>query len=642
MNSPAEPAFAPAPSTHPSVASLKKSAETPISQDEDEDEGEDDEDDEDDGLVRFTGREALHALAAVARFIRPFLKAHRRGLLMILIGLSVETLFNVIMPLSIKFLIDDVLEREGATLLMIVAAVLGVSGLAVSMTAIWYEWIHARVAAAVLADIRRTLFAKVLALPAAYMTRHRGGEITSRFSNDLASVEEVLTGAGSWGLLPLFELIAGLILLFVLSWKLALVALLVFPLTVLGPRFITPRAIEASYRVRQAQAQGMGVVQERTAAYRTARAFGLGAISRRIFGRRNRAIRLAGAQSNFLNAMVERSVTIAVLLLHLVLFIMGAWLAFNEVISIGTFVTFENVFWELSYNIGHLTSFMPVLIAAAGSVRHIAELTDLAEAPAPARIAGDLPRPTHSLNFESVSFGYDEPRGVLKDLNLAIPIGRNVAIVGPSGAGKSTIVQLLLRLYEPGAGRVLLDGRNIADYVADAIRRHIGAVFQDSDLFNATIAENISYGRLDATQDEIEDAARDAEIHDAIMRMPEGYATMAGEHGDALSGGERQRIALARAILRDPAILLLDEATSALDQGTEAAIMQTVQTVAEGRTLIFITHRLSAITDFDEIIVMSGGKAVQHGAHADLVASPGVYRDLWERHATRRKAKPKK
>ena len=621
------------PATVADLADFVRTVALPVEDEEKSEDEQEDDNEDDEQPYAFAAGEAIDALVHVGRFVVPFLKRHRAGILLILAGLLAETAFNVVMPLSLKYLIDEVLGPRNGEVLVAVVAILAVAGIGVSAVAVWYEWIDARVAAAIVSDIRRTLFNKAQDLPPNFVLKERGGAIFSRFSNDLSSVETVVTEAASWALLPSFELIAGLALLFVLSWRLALLALLVFPLTVLGPRFIAPRAVEAGYRLKQAQAAGMGVLQEQISAQRTSRAFGLQAVGRLIFARRNRAIRLATAEANFRNAMVERSVTIAVLLLHLALFGLGAWMAFHRVISIGTFVTFENVFWELSYNIGHLTSFMPPLITAAGAVRHIAELTERSTPQPAASISGSLPRPAKQLRFEKVSFAYDGGDRVVQRLDLSIPIGQNVAIIGPSGAGKSTLVQLLLRLYEPDSGRITLDGADIAAYAPAAIRDHIGAVFQESDLFNATIAQNIAYGRLGCTQEEIEKAARAAEIHDSIGRMPHGYATMVGEGGAALSGGQRQRIALARAIVRDPAILLLDEATSALDQVTEAAVMRTIRNLAQGRTVIFITHRLSAIADFDHIIVMNAGKVVQSGRHEKLLAGPGLYRHLWDRRA---------
>jgi ATP-binding cassette subfamily B protein len=235
------------------------------------------------------------------------------------------------------------------------------------------------------------------------------------------------------------------------------------------------------------------------------------------------------------------------------------------------------------------------------------------------------------ISFEKVKFSYDGIQNHLNGLNLTIPAGRRVAIVGPSGAGKSTILNLVLRLYDPKSGRVTIDGVDIADVTRDSLRAQMAVVFQENVLFNTTFRENIRLGNAGATDAEVEAAARQAEIHRFIMGLPNGYDTMVGERGDTLSGGQRQRIAIARALVRNPAILLLDEATSALDQTTEAQINKTLKKVGKGRTVLFITHRLTSVTDMDEVIVLSQGNMVERGSHADLLKKKGgLYRKLWE------------
>ena len=219
---------------------------------------------------------------------------------------------------------------------------------------------------------------------------------------------------------------------------------------------------------------------------------------------------------------------------------------------------------------------------------------------------------------------------MLDNLSLRLKVGKNIAIVGPSGSGKSTLLNLILRLYVPDEGQVTIDGVDIRKVTRDSLRRSMAVVFQENMLFNMSIRENIRLGKEGATDKEVEEAARKAEIHRYIMSLPQKYDTVVGERGDTLSGGQRQRIAIARAIIRNPSVLLLDEATSALDQTTEAAINRTLLKVAKGRTMIWSTHRLTSVVDMDEIIVISGGRVIERGSHADLLAGNGVYRRLWD------------
>jgi ATP-binding cassette subfamily B protein len=264
-------------------------------------------------------------------------------------------------------------------------------------------------------------------------------------------------------------------------------------------------------------------------------------------------------------------------------------------------------------------------------VRHIQELLDEPTPGADRPGAPDLPRVSHDISFERVTFQYEGSQTpVLDNLSLKLDVGKTIAIVGPSGSGKSTLLNLILRLYVPDEGRVTIDGVDIRKVTRESLRRSMAVVFQENMLFNMSIRENIRLGKEGATDKEVEEAARKAEIHRYIMSLPQKYNTPVGERGDTLSGGQRQRIAIARAIVRDPSILLLDEATSALDQTTEAAINKTLMKLAKGRTMLFSTHRLTSVVDMDEIIVISGGRAIERGSHAELLAANGMYRQLWD------------
>ena len=600
-------------------------------EDEDADELELDDDDEDEDLVVFTAKEAAGALSTIYSFVRPLLFNYKKLLVFVGLGVLVETLFNVIMPLSLKFLIDDALGEEDFQALYKILGVLAVAGIVTSIVAVWYERRDALLAANVIADVRARVFEHVQNLPSAYFARTKRGEILSRFSIDMSAFESSIKSFANSAALPFLELIAGIILMLFLNWQLAAVALLVFPITLIGPRILTPKAVQANYEQKQNEAALLGMVQENVAAQAVVKAFSL---QRRTFGwftMRNQDVRIKTASAVFLSTMVERSVTISVLLLHLVVLAIGAYLATKGQISIGTFVTFESAFWEVSYNIAHLMHFIPVSIQSAAAVRHIQELLDEPTRGADRPGAPDLPRITNDITFERVTFAYEGSQtSVLDNLTLKLDAGKRIAIVGPSGSGKSTLLNLILRLYVPDEGRLTIDGVDIRRVTLESLRRGMAVVFQENMLFNMSIRENIRLGKEGASDEEVTEAARKAEIHRYIMSLPQKYDTPVGERGDTLSGGQRQRIAIARAIIRNPSVLLLDEATSALDQTTEAAINRTLLKVAEGRTMIWSTHRLTSVVEMDEIIVISGGKAIERGSHTQLLAANGVYRKLWD------------
>lgn len=628
-----------APRVAPSAAASRKARPSPRTdhdvrddvEDEDDDDDEDEDEDEESEAERlnFSGRDAWLSILALGRFLAPYLRSRRAGLGLLLGGVVVESAFNVAFPLSLMYLIDSVLESGSRGTLVAILTVLAGLSIVVSLVSVAYEWLNAKLSSEVCADVRQHLFEQTQCVELGLYDRIKSGQVLSRFSSDMASIQELVMHGVDWGLFPLIELIGAVGLLFYLSPEMAMIALLIFPLTLIGPRLIAPRAVEANYQLNRREAAMLAVASETVGAQPLVRAFGLQGIASAWYRRRNDAARHMATQVRFLDALVERSVTISVLLLHLLVFGVGALLAYDGVISIGTFVAFEAVFWELSYNITHVTQFIPDVIESAGAVRHINDLLDEPKVAADAADAITAPRLAHELRFERVSFSYDGGANQIDDLSFAVAAGSRTAIVGESGAGKSTLLALLMRLREPSCGSILLDGVDIGRMTRESLRGQLAVVFQDNLLFGTTVRENIRLGRPDATDGDIVAAAKTASIHSFIMTLPQRYETVLGERGNTLSGGQRQRLAIARAVVRNPAILLLDEATSGLDSTTEAAIVKTLSRVSQGRTLITVTHRLRSIAHYDHIIVLAKGRVAQQGRHEELLSVAGIYRDLW-------------
>src|SRR5256886_5381738 len=505
------------------TAGDKPAAPSPSEAEDEDDDVEldiDDEDDED--LVVFTAKEAAGALATIYAFVKPYLKNYKKILTFVGLGVLVETLFNVFMPLSLKFLIDDALGEEDFEALVKILSVLAVAGIFTSIVAVWYERWDAKLAASLISDVRSRLFEHVQNLPTAYFARTKRGEILSRFSIDLSAFEGSIKSFANSAALPFLELIAGIILMLFLNWQLAAVALLVYPITLIGPRILTPKAVQANYEQKLNESAVLGMVQENIAAQAVVKAFSL---QRRTFGwftMRNNDVRQKTASALFLSTMVERTVTISVLLLHLVVLAIGAYLATKGQITIGTFVTFESAFWEVSYNIAHLMHFIPVSIQSSAAVRHIQELLDEPTRGADRPGAPDLPRVENDITFDRVTFQYEGAQTpVLDNLTLKLNVGKTIAIVGPSGSGKSTLLNLILRLYTPDEGRVTIDGVDVRRVTLESLRASIAIVFQENMLFNMSIRENIRLGKEGATDEEVEEAARKAEIHRYIMSLPQ-------------------------------------------------------------------------------------------------------------------------
>lgn len=580
------------------------------------------EDEEDDEIEEPGVAERAGALRTVFSFLRPYYRQHRPTLTLLTLCVLAETGYNVAFPLSLKYLIDDALLKQDHSALVWILIVLGVLAIVISAIGTLMEFLNARLAATVVKDIRHQLFGHLQSLSLQFFSATSSGEVMSRFSTDLGEVEEPVRNWVGMALNPSLELVAATILLFYLSWHLALAAMLIWPLTMIGPKIFSRRAVEATYQKKELEAATLAVVQENVSAQPVVKAFGLRAIAQSWFRRESIPLERTSARVNFLTAMAERSVSMAVLLLHLLIVGIGAGLAFNKHITIGTLVTFESVFWELSYNIGYLSQFLPELMEAAGGIQHINDLLeeqpDIEDGPD----VIELPRLRRDIVFDDVSFSYsgDEDQPQLKKVSLRIPCGSKVGVVGPSGSGKSTVLKLILGLYDPTLGSVRIDGRDLREVKRDSLCSQIGVVFQESFLFNTSIRENIRLGKQDATDAEVEAAARAAEIHDFIACLPQGYETTVGERGGLLSGGQRQRVAIARAIIRNPAILILDEATSALDPATENAILATLNRLAAGRTTIFATHRMTAMAEADTLFVFFEGSLGRAGSPRELFA----------------------
>src|ERR1700722_227754 len=337
------------------VAGKPSSSSPPDIDDEDDDDDDDDEDeleleDDEEDLVVFTAKEAAGALATIYAFVKPFLKQYKKILAFVGIGVLVETLFNVIMPLSLKFLIDDALGEEDIEALVKILSVLAAAGIITSIVAIWYERWDAKLASSLISDVRINLFEHVQNLPSSYFARTKRGEILSRFSVDLTAFEGSIKNFASNAILPFMELIAGIILMLFLNWQLAAISLLVFPITLIGPRILTPKGGLANYEQKLNESALLGMVQENVAAQAVVKAFSLQRRTLGWFTMRNTEARRKISRATFLSTMVERTVTISVLLLHLVVLAIGAYLATKGQITIGTFVTFESAFWEVSYN----------------------------------------------------------------------------------------------------------------------------------------------------------------------------------------------------------------------------------------------------------------------------------------------------
>ncbi len=565
------------------------------------------------------------------RVIFDYLRPYRLQVWLLLFGMLIDLTWVVLFGMSFQFIIDQAIGHNDEALLWTVLVGLVAAALFASIVAVGRDYLYARLGASVMNDLRQRLFVHLQRLSADFYARVQIGDIMSRFSTDLAAVHNAVTLAIPETLLGSLGLVTITTLLFIFSWDLALLTVLGLPLTLVGPRLLGPRADRDSYLVRHEEAKLASQVQENVSAHPVVSAFGLAQHQIASFEARLRNFYRISLRFNLLALLVERTPNIAFLLLQIAVFGWGAVKCFHGDLSLGSLITFNVLIGYLSTYVMSLTRVMPLLLQASGGVTRIQELLATVPQIGEQANAGGLAPLQDSLSFDDVSFSYTGEHKNLDGVSFSLRRGSKVAIVGGSGSGKSTVLALIARFYDPNHGALRIDGQDLRSVRLDALRGQMGIVFQESFLFNTTIRENIRLGRPDATDEQIEAAARAAEIHDIITGMPEGYDTIVGERGGRLSGGQRQRVAIARAIVRSPAILLLDEATSALDPTTEAAVNATIERLGRGRTTISVTHRLATTAHADHILVFDRGRLVEQGSSAALLAQNGMYKRLWDK-----------
>jgi ATP-binding cassette subfamily B protein len=579
-------------------------------------------------------------LGILFRFLRPYLRPYRKPVLLIGLLLVVQTAFNASFPLATQYLIDEGLIERDFDALVHVLIFLGCAAVAVSLVSIANDYVYSGVFANVIKDIRISLFEHIQSLPMPYFQRTPSGSTLSRFSGDIVATETMLVHLIPSLIIPLLEVAYSTALMFYFNFWLGLIGLLVFPMILIGPRIFSGKAFDLSYEKRGREAGLLSSAQENILAQPVVKAYGLRERAITSYRTQNAGWVRFAFRMNFFSALAESTAHMGVYVIHIVILALGAYWAYSGVMSIGTLVAFEAMFVSMGYALTDLAQFVPTLAQAIGSVQHLEEvfqeepsLTDPPDAVA-------LPRMQSALAAEDVSFAYPDGRLALSNVSFEVRKNSYLAIVGRSGSGKSTILNLLLRFYDPSSGRVALDGIDLRAGTQDSLRAQIGIVFQDSFLFNTSIVENIRMGKPDATAEEIEEALRAAEVWEMVQALPQGLHTPVGERGGKLSGGQRQRLAIARALVRSPAILILDEATSALDAIAEAAINATLQRIARARTVINVTHRLSNVVGADRILVMHEGRIGEAGSHAELLAQNGYYASLWRTQQREGKPEP--
>ncbi|PVA10525.1 ABC transporter [Pelagivirga sediminicola] len=568
----------------------------------------------------------IGALAALAPFLMPY-----KGLMAAAAAaLFLTAAVSLTLPLAVRRVIDNFGAENGEILDRYFMAALLITALLAVGTGLRYALVT-KLGERVVADIRRAVFDRVIGMSPAFFERIMTGEVLSRITTDTTLILSVIGSSISIALRNLLIFAGGLVLMLATSPKLTGLVLLIVPLIIVPILTLGRRLRRLSRDNQDWIAQSSGKASEALLSVQAVQAFTHETATRSDFG----AATERSYESARQRIRVRAAMTVIVIFLVFTGVVCVLWIGARDVrgggMSAGALVQFVIYSVMVAGAVGALSEIWGELQRAAGATERLVELLGASDpvqdpadpAPLPGRVTGDI-------RFENVDFVYPARPDVpaLHGFNLHIEAGETVALVGPSGAGKTTVIQMLQRFYDPVSGRILLDGTALTDMRRDNFRRVMALVPQDPVIFATSARENIRFGRLDASDAEVEAAARTAAAHEFIMALPEGYASEVGERGVMLSGGQKQRIAIARAILRDAPVLLLDEATSALDAESERAVQIAVDKLAEGRTTIIVAHRLATVKKADRIIVMEAGRIVATGTHDSLVAEGGLYARL--------------
>ena len=566
-------------------------------------------------------------LRALLCWGRPYKKKTAFFVLLILIALGLDAA----LPLGFKFITDDALIPQNFQVLVLVVGVLFVALVMSTLMQVGSDRLYTQLATKVLNDLRFNMYCHLQRLSTSFYFRVPAGEITARFTTDLAAVEYTVVLCLPFALGQSVFVLFSIGLLFVLEWKLAMFSLIGLYVSYKTEQLTEKPASEADTRMKEQQARITEVLQETVNAQPVVKVFRLQSMIIERFKHQMHDFFRTASRAAFLSYLTERVPDRCMAFFGLLTISAGAFLTFYGFLTLGELITFQVLLTGLINAVGELTWSAPYLVRAASGMHRIEKLLDEKPDVTDLEEALPLPHPAREIALRNVTFGYTEKQTVLENVSLTIPINQSVLFVGPSGCGKSTVLNLLLRFYDPRQGSVAIDGHDLRTVTQDSLRQNMSVVLQESFLFNTTIRENIRLGKQNATDEEVEAAAKAAEIHEIVKGFPDGYNMVVGERGGKLSGGQRQRLAIARAILSNPPILLLDEAISMLDPVTESSINKSLERLGKGRTVISVTHRLASAPKADCIFVFKEGGLVETGRHEELLKRRGLYAQLWRK-----------
>jgi len=549
-----------------------------------------------------------------------------------------SSLVSLISPYFIGRAIDAIVPGPGAVdfarLRTIIVTMLGIY--VISAASSWLQtYVMVGISQRTVHDLRSDLFDKLQRLPLRFFDSRTHGEVMSRLANDVENVSNTLTSSTTQVFSSLIAVVGSLTAMILLSPLLTVLSLITIPVGVFISRQIIKHTRELFLSQQRELGNLNGYIEEMVTGHKVVKAFVREPETGARFSDINSRLKAASIKAQVFSGIIPPLMNVMNNLSFALVAGAGGWLAVQGVITVGVIASFLNYSRQFARPINGIANQINMLQSALAGAERVFEIMDEPdEMPdVPDAIAPDV---KGDVRFDDISFGYVPDVPVLKNFSLHATPGQTIALVGPTGAGKTTVVNLIMRFYDVDAGSVSIDDHDIRNYKKDYLRKSMGMVLQDTYLFSGTVKENIRYGRLDATDEEVVAAAKMANAHPFIERLPEGYDTVLTSDGGNLSQGQRQLLTIARAILADPAILILDEATSSVDTRTEAEIQKAMLSLMEGRTAFVIAHRLSTIREADEILVINGGEIIERGTHEELLEARGFYYDLYNTQFTRR------
>ncbi|WP_404408317.1 ABC transporter ATP-binding protein [Jeotgalibacillus malaysiensis] len=557
-----------------------------------------------------------------------YLAMNKVKLYLVLLMVLISSAMALLGPFLVGMAIDDYIVSGDTDGLLQLIWVLGAVYIVYSLS-MWFQamWM-VRIAQQTVFTMRTQLFNHLQKLPIPFFDKRQHGELMSRVTNDMENVSSTLNSSVIQIVSSVLTLVGTVGVMLYLSPLLTLITVLVIPAMVFGLKWITKRTGRLFKEQQRNLGEINGYIQETLSGQRIIKTFSQEERVIHQFEEKNEKLRLAGFWAQTFSGFIPKLMNFLNNLSFAVIALIGGVLALNGYITIGVIVIFVEYSRQFTRPLNDLANQFNTLLSAVAGAERVFDIMNESEERKDEKNARDLKKLEGHVAFENVAFSYEEDEPILKGISFKASPGETIALVGPTGAGKTTVINLLSRFYNPTGGRVLIDGIDITEIRRSSLRSHMAFVLQDSIIFQGTIRENIRYGKLNASDQEVEKAAAMANADGFIKKMPDGYDTVLKADGEGISQGQRQLLAIARAMLADPDLLILDEATSSIDTVTEIKIQEALEVLMKGRTSFVIAHRLNTIQSADQILVLNNGQLIEKGNHEDLLKQNGFYADL--------------